>query len=231
MQRLRLVMVVQIYSLTSIADAVATAEAGADLIGVVVAEAGVVPEGVDARLAREILAGARPRARGVAMSLLDDRDEICAMVDAVRPDVLHIAARELDPDDCAWIRERIAPVRLLRAIAVRAGETLTEVDAHQHCADFLMLEAGAKGATGEVHEYSICRDVVARSRVPVILAGGLSAENVAQAIATVRPWGVDSFTHTDTTGRRGKKDIARVRAFVAAAMRAFADMVEKPRLE
>ena len=220
-------MVVQIYSLTSIADAVATAEAGADLIGVVVAEPGVVPEGVDAGLAREILAGARPRARGVAMSLLDDRDEICAMVDAVRPDVLHIAAREVDPEDCAWIRERIAPVRLLRAIAVRAGETMTEVDAHQHCADFLMLDAGAKGAAGEVHEYSICREVVARSRVPVILAGGLSADNVAQAIATVRPWGVDSFTHTDMAGHRGKKDIAKVRAFVAAAMRAFADIIEK----
>jgi phosphoribosylanthranilate isomerase len=221
-------MVVQIYSLTSIADAVAIAEAGADLIGVVVAEPGVVPEGVDARVARDILAGARPRARGVAMSLLDDRDEICAMVDAVRPDILHIAAREVDPEDCAWIRERIAPVRLLRAIAVRAGETLTEVDAHQHCADFLMLEAGAKGAAGEVHEYSICREVVTRSRVPVILAGGLSAENVADAIATVRPWGVDSFTHTDLAGHRGKKDIARVRAFVAAAMRAFAAIIEHP---
>src|SRR6202790_2514099 len=149
-------MVVQIYSITSIADAIATAEAGADLIGVVVAEPGVVPEGVTADLAREILAGARPRARGVAMSLLDDRDEICAMVEAVRPDVLHIAAREVDPEDCAWIRERIAPVRLLRAIPVRAGETLTEVDDHQSCADFLMLQAGAKGAAGEVHEYSIC---------------------------------------------------------------------------
>ena len=84
-------MVIQIYSITSIADAVATAEAGADLIGVVIAEAGVVPEGVGADLARDILAGARPRARGVAMSLLDDRDDICAMVDAVRPDVIHIA--------------------------------------------------------------------------------------------------------------------------------------------
>jgi phosphoribosylanthranilate isomerase len=221
-------MVVQIYSITSIADAVATAEAGADLIGVVVAEPGVVPEAVPADLACDILAGARPRARGVAMSLLDDRDEICAMVDAVRPDILHIAAREVEPEDCAWIRERIAPVRLLRAIAVRAGETLSEVDAHQNCADFLMLEAGAKGAAGEVHEYSICRDVVLRSRVPVILAGGLSSDNVSLAIAAVRPWGVDSFTHTDIPGQRGKKDIARVRAFVAAAMRAFADIVETP---
>src|ERR1700687_2191637 len=122
-------MIVQIYSMTSVADAVATAEAGADLIGVVIAEPGVVAEGIGAETARAVLAAIRPRARGVAMSLLDDRDDICAMVDAVRPDILHIAAREVDPDDCAWIRKRIAPVRLLRAIPVRAGETLSEVDA------------------------------------------------------------------------------------------------------
>ncbi len=224
-------MIVQIYSITSIADAIATAEAGADLIGVVVAEEGVVPEAVNPASAREILAATRPRSRGVALSLSDDRDEICAMVDAVRPDILHLNAREIEPEDCAWIRERIAPVGLLRAIAVRAGETMTEVDAHQHCVDYLMLDAGAKGvpfagAGGEVHEWSLSRAVVERSRVLVILAGGLSPENVGEAIAAVRPWGVDSFTHTDIPGRRGKKDPIRVRAFVAAAMRGFASMID-----
>ena len=221
-------MVVQIYSITSIADAVATAEAGADLVGVVIGEEGVVPEAVAMDAARGIIAAARPRARGVALSLSDDRDEICAMVDAVRPDILHLAAREIEPEDCAWIRGRIAPVMLLRAIAVRAGETEAEADAHQECADFLMLEAGAKGARGETHEWAVCRGVAERSRIPVILAGGLSADNVAAAIAAVRPWGVDSFTHTDIDGRRGKKDLVRVRAFVAAALRGFATMTESP---
>src|ERR1700689_5550006 len=124
-------MAVQIYSMTSVAAAVATAEAGADLIGLVVAEPGVVAEAIGADAAREILAAIRPRARGVALSLSDDRDEICAMVEAVRPDVLHLAAREIEPEDCVWIRERIAPVRLLRASAVRAGETMAEAEAHQ----------------------------------------------------------------------------------------------------
>jgi len=220
-------MAVQIYSMTSVTDAVATAEAGADLIGLVIAEPGVVAEAIGAEAAREILAAIRPRSRGVALSLSDDRDEICAMVDAVRPDVVHVVAREIEPEDCAWIRKRIAPVMLLRAIAVRAGETLTEADAHRDCLDYLMLDSGAKGppyagATGETHDWSVSRAVVERSRIPVILAGGLSAENVADAIATVRPWGVDSFTHTDVPGMRGKKDPARVRAFVAAARRAFA---------
>ncbi len=220
-------MVVQIYSMTSIADAVATAQAGADLIGVVVAERGLVPEAISAEAAREIHAAIRPRSRGIALSLSDDRDEICAMVDKVRPDIVHIAAREVDPEDCAWIRTRITPVRLLRAIAVRAGETLTEAKAHQECADYLMLDSGAKGVRysavgGETHDWSICRTVVDQSRVPVILAGGLSADNVAQAIDVVRPWGVDSFTHTDVAGQRGVKNPVRVRAFIAAALRGFA---------
>jgi len=228
-------MTVQIYRMTSIADAVATAEAGADLIGVVVAEPGIVPEGIGAEAAREVLAAIRPRSRGVALSLSDDRDEICAMVDAVRPDILHVAAREIEPEDCAWIRTRIAPVRLLRAIAVRAGEALAEADAHQDSADYLMLDSGAKGlsftgATVETHDWSVSRMVVERSRIPVILAGGLSADNVVQAIAAVKPWGVDSFTHTDVPGQRGKKDLARVRAFIAAALRGFAAVIESPEL-
>jgi phosphoribosylanthranilate isomerase len=224
-------MIVQIYSMTSIADAVATADLGADLIGVVVAEPGIVAEGIDADLARAVMRAIRPRARGVALSLSDDRDEICAMVDAVRPDIVHIVAREIEPEDCAWIRTRIAPVMLLRAIAVRAGETLSEADAHQECADYLMLDSGAKnlpslGATGETHDWSVSRTIVERSRIPVILAGGLSAENVEDAIAAVRPFGVDSFTHTDLRGHRGKKDPARVRAFIAASLRGFAAMIE-----
>ncbi len=222
-------MIIQIYSMTSIADAVMTAEAGADLVGVVVAEPGIVPEGIDASAAREILAAARPRARGVALSLSDDRDEICAMVDAVRPDIVHITAREIEPEDCAWIRQRVAPIALLRAIAVRAGETIAEANAHQQAVDFLMLDSGAvgpMGATGETHDWSTSRIVVERSRIPVILAGGLTPANVADAIAAVRPWGVDSFTHTDVRGHRGKKDPARVRAFVAAAMRGFAAAIE-----
>ncbi len=223
-------MIVQIYSMTSADDAVATAEAGADLIGVVVGEPGVLAEAISSDAARVILAAIRPRARGVALSLSDNRDEICAMVDAVQPDIVHVAAREIEPEDCAWLRARVAPVRLLRAIAVRAGETVAEAEAHQESVDYLMLESGAKGlpfAGGETHDWLVSRIIIVeRSRIPVILAGGLSADNVEKAIATVRPWGVDSFTHTDIPGQRGKKDMTRVRAFIANALRGFAAVIE-----
>ena len=85
------------------------------------------------------------------------------------------------------------------------------------------------GAGGETHDWSMSRTIVERSRIPVILAGGLTADNVAEAIAAVRPWGVDSFTHTDLPGRRGQKDLARVRAFVAAALGGFAATIDSGR--
>src|SRR5260370_39554151 len=93
-----------------------------------------------------------------------------------------------------------------------------------------MLESGGKGLPldgGEAHDWLVSRMIIVeRSRIPVILAGGLSADNVEKAIATVRPWGVDSFTHTDIPGQRGKKDMTRVRAFIANALRGFAAVIE-----
>jgi phosphoribosylanthranilate isomerase len=225
-------MIVQIYSITSIEDAVMTARAGAHMVGVVVSDDQVVEEAIGEAAARDIMREIRPRARGTALSLSDDRDEICRMADSVKPDVVHIAAREIEPEDCAWIRERIAPIMLLRAIAVRGGEAMSEAEAHQEMVDYLMLDSGAKGlpslgATGETHDWSESAAVVERSRIPVILAGGLSAENVEHAIAAVKPWGVDSMTHTNIAGTRLRKDPARVRAFIAASMRGFASLANR----
>ena len=72
------------------------------------------------------------------------------------------------------------------------------------------------GATGSTHDWSISREIVKSISKPVILAGGLSPENVAIAIREVRPWGVDSNTHTNYPGT-WKKDPARVLKFVQAA--------------
>lgn len=79
---------------------------------------------------------------------------------------------------------------------------------------------GASGATGRTHDWSVSRRLVACSPRPVILAGGLTPDNVAAAIAAVRPAGVDVHTGVEdpTTGR---KCPAKLRRFVAAARRAF----------
>ena len=72
------------------------------------------------------------------------------------------------------------------------------------------------GATGRLHDWRISRRIVESVPVPVILAGGLSPENVMDAMQAVQPWGVDSNTHTNLPGSPVEKDMQRIREFVAA---------------
>ena len=81
---------------------------------------------------------------------------------------------------------------------------------------------GASGATGKTHDWATSRRLVELSSRPVILAGGLTPENVARAIRTVRPAGVDA--HTGVEDEHGRKDPDRIRAFVCNTEGAFAEL-------
>jgi len=81
-------------------------------------------------------------------------------------------------------------------------------------------QTGARGATGKAHDWEASRRIVESATRPVILAGGLTPENVGRAIMQVRPAGVDS--HTGVEAPDGTKDPALVGAFVGEARRAFA---------
>jgi phosphoribosylanthranilate isomerase len=87
--------------------------------------------------------------------------------------------------------------------------------------DLLLLDSKGRGlpgvgASGLTHDWSISRRIVAAVPLPVILAGGLAAANVADAIRAVRPAGVDSNTATNLPGDPVAKDLGRIREFVAA---------------
>jgi phosphoribosylanthranilate isomerase len=88
---------------------------------------------------------------------------------------------------------------------------------------------GFVGITGQTCHWEIARDLVTRSKIKVILAGGLSPENVYAGARFVRPAGVDSCTRTNRLDEQGhpirfKKDMARVRSFVEEARRAAIDI-------
>ena len=78
---------------------------------------------------------------------------------------------------------------------------------------------GACGATGKTHDWTISRRLAADTAKPLILAGGLTATNVGEAIRAVRPAGVDA--HTGLENERGRKEREKVRAFVQAARAAW----------
>jgi len=128
---------------------------------------------------------------------------------------------EFPVDVTQALKRRFPQIPIIRAIPV-IDETSIEIAAsYRGVADFLLLdsydlEKRQFGALGRVHDWSLSRRIVEEVSIPVILAGGLGPENVAAAIAAVRPAAVDSKTKTDRPNGSGK-DLAKVEAFVSAA--------------
>ncbi|NTW48219.1 MAG: phosphoribosylanthranilate isomerase [Chlorobiales bacterium] len=87
-------------------------------------------------------------------------------------------------------------------------------------------ETGASGATGKTHDWGVSQRLVQLSPKPVILAGGLTPENVREAILAVRPAGVD--VHTGVEGNGGHKDPELVRKFIKEAQKGFAEIIAYP---
>jgi phosphoribosylanthranilate isomerase len=106
------------------------------------------------------------------------------------------------------------PVEQLLELVQR---TALYVDAY--ITDTFDPSTGACGATGKTHDWRLSRQLVRYSPLPVILAGGLTAENVRAAILAVRPAGVDA--HTGLEDVSGRKSQEKVKQFVSEAQEAF----------
>jgi phosphoribosylanthranilate isomerase len=218
-------MIVQIYTVQSLEEGLSLADAGVDHIGVTPSACGL-PGEVSQTLARQIFAAIGRRAVKVALSVETDLAHIAGMVSTVRPDILHLCGdlQVMTPARVAELRTLLPGVRIMQAIPVVDESALEIAQAYQPVADFLILDSyspaiGGIGAAGFTHDWKVSREIVRQSRLPVILAGGLSPENVAEAIRFVRPWGVDSLTRTNFSLGDGKfrKDLDRVKQFVQNA--------------
>lgn len=225
-------MTVQIYTMQSIDEALEVIDAGADQVGLTPSSLGL-PGEIDFETAREIAEAVRTlrpgKARSVALSVETETAPIEEMVRVVAPDILHLCGPgELPaPEAVGRLRARIPDVKIMQAISVDGPGAVDRAAAFSGVVDFIILDTQdadipGLGASGAVHDWSVSRAIVERVPVPVILAGGLSPENVVEAVGTVRPWGVDSLTHTNLPlpGGGFKKDIERVREFVGNAREA-----------
>jgi phosphoribosylanthranilate isomerase len=152
-------------------------------------------------------------------------DEILRMADAVGPDIVHIST---DPDAVGLaamgeLRKRLPPqIKIMKAIPVVGEEALELALNYASVSDYLLLDTKVHGlpgvgATGRTHDWNISRRIVEAVEIPVILAGGLAPENVAEAIRLVAPAGVDSNTATNLPNSPVEKDLQRVRRFVEGA--------------
>ena len=149
------------------------------------------------------------------------------------------------------IRQRYPGLKIMRSIPIERTSgsnsmgTLALAEQFQPTSDFFLTDtvltnghdmaaqpvAGFVGITGETCHWDTARMLVNQATIPVILAGGLSPENVYRGVCTVKPAGVDSCTRTNRENNEGipirfQKDVARVKRFVDEARRAAADIAE-----
>ena len=217
-------MIVQIYGVMSPSDGAIVAEQGADQIGVVVGERDTVWDAVDFDAANAIFGGIKTGVTKVALTLSSQISEIETVIHAVHFDVLHLAAGVdgVQAEQVADLKRRHPGLRVMRTIPVIGPEAVFAATEFAGVGDYLLLDSHdpdtmSVGATGRRHDWATSARIVATVRTPVILAGGLSPDNVGEAIRTVRPWGVDSNTLTSRVDDRTRKDPERVRRFIEAA--------------
>lgn len=207
---------VKICCIATPTEAEIAASAGADLLGLV----GHMPTGpgpIPEKLARQIAAGAMPWAAYVLLTSCETPDDITEHAARVGVRTVQIVnhVAPVVHDRLARTAPGLARIQVIHVEDSSALDLIAEYV--PHVTAFLLDSGrpalGELGGTGRVHDWDISAEFVQRSDWPVFLAGGLTPENVGEAIRLVRPFGVDVCSGVRVDGRL---DPDRLAAFMEA---------------
>jgi phosphoribosylanthranilate isomerase len=191
--------------ITTLRDAERAHAAGAWAIGLIFWPGS--PRACPPDRAAEIAATLRRRVEIAGVFVNPTLDEVADLADAVGLTMLQLHGDE-GPAFCAEAARRTG-CKVIKAMRVRSGADLQALIAFR--TDYHLLDSRSPGS-GETFDWQLAR--AHRGEVPVLLAGGLTPLNVAEAIAAVRPFGVDVASGVETSP--GHKDPQKLRAFAAA---------------
>lgn len=205
---------VKICGITNTPDALVAAQAGADLLGFVFYPPSprcVTPEGVTpiARAVRE----QHPRIMLVGVFVDEAPDYVAQIAEACGLDCV-----QLHGDEPAEAVDLLIAGGLGVIKGFRVKDTAVFAQMAMYRSSYYLLDAyipGSPGGTGEAFDWRIARSVAGTT--PILLAGGLTPGNVAQAVRVGVPWGVDVSSGVE--GMPGRKDAGKVQRFIAAAKR------------
>lgn len=179
--------------------------------------------------AKAIISRIQPAHKGVIITYLTDADETAAFCAELGVGAIQMHG-DISPAQLRRLR-RIAPdLFVLKSLVVKTDNIAELAELVEDTAEWVDMfitdtynpATGAKGATGLVHDWDVSAELVRISPRPLMLAGGLGPDNVAEAIEHVRPAAVDA--HTGLEDATGRKDRLKVRTFVAESRRAFAGL-------
>lgn len=210
------VPITKICGIKLVEHALAAAEAGADLLGVVFAPSRrqiSLEQAAEIRCALDAV-GQSPGLVGLFVNAT--ADQIRAAITTCR-----LAYVQLSGDEPVSMLEELPGLPILKSVRLTgASEEQDWLDvACQHDRVRLLIDAhvaGSYGGTGVVADWP--RAALLAQQMPVMLAGGLGPDNIALAIQSVRPWAVDVSSGVETAG---VKDVVKIQAFITAARAAY----------
>ena len=209
-------MRVKICGTATFADLDCAVAAGADAVGFLMGITHVTQDAVTPETAAAMVATLPPFIVPVAVTHLTKPSDLIRIVELARCTTLQIQD-VVTPDDIAEVREALPYLRIMKAVHVMDESAIATAKYFSDTADAILLDtrtADRIGGTGITHDWNISAKIVKECSCPVILAGGLTPENVTEAIIRVRPYAVD--VHTGVK-KNGVRDAERTRAFVANA--------------
>jgi phosphoribosylanthranilate isomerase len=198
---------VKICGITNLADALAAAEAGADALGLNFYEKS--PRHISLKTAAEISKQLPPFVMRVGLFVNAPEELVTRAIGECSLTLLQFHGDE-PPEFCTQFG-----LMSMKAFRIRDAESLKELP--KFATDAWLLDAyspDTRGGTGETFNWDLAVEAQKFGK-PIFLAGGLTPENVAAAVRKVKPFGVDVSSGVESSP--GKKDPAKIRAFVAAA--------------
>lgn len=204
---------IKICGLTQLTDALHVAALGGDAIGLVFHAQS--PRAVDIATARKIRWAMPPFVTVTALFMDEAEAWVSQVVEQVNPDCLQFHGVETQAFCAQWQKP------YLKSIPMGSTSDVHEFVSRYADAQGFLLDsnvAGRQGGSGDTFDWSTIPSPI---NFPLILAGGLTPENVAQAIIQVKPWGVDVSSGVEKS--RGKKDLALISQFFQEVKRADAN--------
>ena len=199
----------KICGITTAEDLRTAVAAGADAVGLIAGVDSDTPRSVTPEQAAELARATPPFVTTVLVTMPETPAAAIDLLDRVGPDAVQVHGR-LSPAETARLSTE-AGVAVLRAVSPGTAADFDDADALVVDS----LDGSGAGGTGETHDWARTRELAASLSSPVVLAGGLTPVNVADAVETVRPFAVDVASGVEAAP--GRKDPDAVSAFVREA--------------
>jgi phosphoribosylanthranilate isomerase len=210
---------VKICGIQSLSDMHIAVQQGADAIGVLVGQLHSSTDFVPADVAAAICASTPPFVTTVLVTHIEDPDTVLALANNVPSAAVQLHS-DMPVSVLRALRRELAPRKVIAKASVEGPSAIERARELDQQVDAIVLDSinrtkGQVGGTGITHDWEISAQIVKHVSTPVILAGGLTPENVREAIRRVQPWAVDVNSGVRNTD--GVKDKNLIGAFILAS--------------